>query len=317
MNSLFLHIGRHKTGTTAIQRFLMLNRSNLFDQGFFVPFLGVKGYGHHEIAEPMQRRNKLTHFLLKRSQSMRELYLLLEKNQEHVSILSSEAFQNCDPKFVRNMFVGYNTTIVVYIRDQLNYLASSYAQKVHATNYTGSLGEYYDNVYRVDYWKFLSEWGNSFKKQLIVRKFDKQALENGDVVQDFIRHVLPGADTSLLEFSDILDSNPSLNEKVLQLKLTLNQSGRVDTYNKGKLYRLLPELNKEFPSCKYTINSSIKRKVINDCFSSDSKVAAQYFGESILFAYDDYQARETSILGFDELNSMEKVLYDLYQNGLK
>ena len=36
-NKLFLHVGSHKTGTTAIQRFAYLNRSTLRAKGFWYP----------------------------------------------------------------------------------------------------------------------------------------------------------------------------------------------------------------------------------------------------------------------------------------
>ena len=56
---VFLHIGTHKTGTTAIQAFLMKNEQGLRQQGILFPVSGRPerdasvGFGHHLLARSL------------------------------------------------------------------------------------------------------------------------------------------------------------------------------------------------------------------------------------------------------------------------
>ena len=99
MKKLILHIGRHKSGTTAIQRFLRKNGDFLTSNGFYYPQTGTRGAAHHEISEPMQRR-----YTRQNKQFSPDSNPLLAQLRDEIAaadqqkiILSSEAFQNCDP----------------------------------------------------------------------------------------------------------------------------------------------------------------------------------------------------------------------------
>lgn len=58
MSKVFLHIGLHKTGTTAIQTTLFNNRGSLAEKGYRVPVSGVPAVaplGHDELAQQTER----------------------------------------------------------------------------------------------------------------------------------------------------------------------------------------------------------------------------------------------------------------------
>lgn len=63
MATLYLHIGTPKTGTTAIQNFLPLNKSLLNEQGFCYPDFGYRYYGVN--------RYRNGHFLVHRRKKLR------------------------------------------------------------------------------------------------------------------------------------------------------------------------------------------------------------------------------------------------------
>jgi len=219
-------------------------------------------------------------------------------------VLSSEAFQNCRPNFVRRAFKAYETQVVVYIRNQLEYLASAYAQKVHATDYTGTLEEYLENIYSVDYFGFLNRWQEQFPDRLTVRKFSRSALEQGDVVTDFLVHAL-GADLgNIPPITHNGDANPSLNAKTVQLKLYLNREGYCNQTAQRQLYRLLPELNAQFDGGKVKVSPTVKKTLIRNCGKTDSAVAAKYFSSDQLFDYSSYRAEETTPLSDGERKLM-------------
>src|SRR5699024_12805516 len=88
MTTVYLHIGAHKTGTTALQYFLWNNRKRLRKEGYLYPKLGLGGYSHGVLAnviKPNNRDPKLPEY----SRRFREEVL----NSRHDnSVLSSEVF---------------------------------------------------------------------------------------------------------------------------------------------------------------------------------------------------------------------------------
>lgn len=129
MRCLTLHIGRHKTGTTAIQNFLFRNREQLLERGFYVPMAGRDGAGHHRLSRELSTVKKRR---LKRRGGAGEAFLELAREVGQLEpgpqlLISSEDFQNCDPAVVSKALAAYRTRVVVYIREQVNYLASAYA----------------------------------------------------------------------------------------------------------------------------------------------------------------------------------------------
>nr|MBX2824950.1 hypothetical protein [Gammaproteobacteria bacterium] len=140
MNRVILHIGRHKTGTTAIQKFLRENPELLESANYCYPDFGIRGFGHHELGAPLTRASLRTSEQETESvvENLRSGLMQSIPEGDAVTVLSSESFQLCDPHVVKSLFAGWDVQIVVYLREQVSYLLSSYAQKVHATDYSGT-----------------------------------------------------------------------------------------------------------------------------------------------------------------------------------
>lgn len=288
MRKLLLHIGRHKTGTTSIQRFLQQNRAALLaEHGYFVPQSGRIKDGHAGLAHPLQPRNadarkdiKDPRLIATFVELKREL---APQSPDTTVVISSEGFQNCKPDLVRQAFSDYDVRVVVYLRNQLDYLASSYVQRVQATSYTGTLEDFYDDVYLKgsNYARFLKGWNNEFPNEFLVRRYS-----SNDIVNDFLEHALklPGGALTVSAGR----RNPSLNSVITQFKLALNRRQPKDAPPQLLIYPLLPRLNEQFPGSKFTLPQEIARHLAQQCRDSDNAVAATYFGDSQLFDYTDF-----------------------------
>jgi hypothetical protein len=57
MKTLFLHVGPHKTGTTAIQKYMLDNQVEFHKQGVLYPKRFVRIFGHHHIRERLAEKN--------------------------------------------------------------------------------------------------------------------------------------------------------------------------------------------------------------------------------------------------------------------
>jgi hypothetical protein len=217
-----LHIGRHKTGTSSLQRFLYRNREQLEKYGFYYPMSGLTGLAHHDIArhfygralERFPAEERHTH-----AQCVHALFEEIEGRHETV-LLSSEGFQNCNPNSIEQFFPTGQTKIIVYIREQSEYLVSAYQQKVQATNYFASLEEF-SQEFKVNYDVFLQKWERSFGLgNVTARLYGRSHLKGGDIVEDFCDAA--GIPNSLELHRPSADQNPSIGGALLEFKRFLN-----------------------------------------------------------------------------------------------
>lgn len=201
MRKLVLHVGCHKTGTSAIQKNLSLNKSELESQGWFLlsprrPFrrfhLMGNANSYFSISEVdgiiKVNINKRFYSDLKKSKgnvivSAEELSWLFER--EDISNLKerlSEIF--CDIK------------VIVYFRRQDKHLLSHYQQGFRF--YESSAAKFYgrDSITPPGYHNYFENYFNYNTKSLcwseffgdesvVVRWFDKSLLCNGDSTADF------------------------------------------------------------------------------------------------------------------------------------
>lgn len=133
MRSIHLHIGTHKTGSSALQRYLVLNRGALAAEGFHVPPPGTGNHSlanHRGLARLGKAKTKDGEF------SWSELAAYLPTVDGDV-VLSAEDLEGrlANPRhtafvseFVRNLGVRLN--VIVYLRDQPGYFNSRYGQSV-------------------------------------------------------------------------------------------------------------------------------------------------------------------------------------------
>ncbi|MDP5055206.1 MAG: hypothetical protein NWP69_15575 [Congregibacter sp.] len=310
MRELLIHIGRHKTGTTAIQHFLQDNRAALREHGYWVPNAGRVHAAHHDFARPLQPRNAdqikgvtdlslLTPYVDLRQE-------LAGKNPSYRVIVSSEGFQNCRPEPVREAFQGYRASIIVYLRNQLEYLASSYAQRVHATQYAGSLQDFHRDLHLKgsNYASFLRGWKQQFPERFLVRRYQAD-----NIVTDFIEHALalPSEPFHLREAR----SNPSLNSVVTEFKRQLNDRQPDNAPPQLQIYPILPGLNALFPAPKFAMTAETASDLIERCKPFDNEVATTYFEGAQLFDYSSFETRPTVHLSDSAFADMYAALLEL------
>lgn len=310
MRSLILHIGRHKTGTSSIQKKFVENQKAVLDAGVFYPLLGLRGYGHHIIAEKLSRQNirKKGEEVYHDQELMSFLYCLNEKKSFDL-VVSSEAFQNCDPKVIKRYFKDFDVKVVVYIRNKIDYLCSAYSQKIHATSYNGSLKDFYFDIFRVDYISFIDSWLECFD-DVNVRVFDKDFLVNGNVVDDFISYVPSLKDVDLKMVEDV---NPSLGVNLLAIKKYLNRCG-----DESFSYSFFSKLAGYGYDDKLRVNSEFKKEVIPQLLEEEVFLNERLkFGDGF-FKYEKYNEGENvlsrDLISFfvDELCAYNKISKDFF-----
>jgi hypothetical protein len=281
---ILLHIGRHKSGTSSIQKSLYY-ADNLVDYGYYYPKNIIKkGYAHHSFAESISYQRLKKYPDSNRNTVIDNAFkeLLENLNPDKINIISSEAFQNCSPENVKYGLRHADVKVCVYIRNELEYLASSYAQRVHATDYVGTIEEY-AKTFNIDYGQFLAKWKSVFTN-VSVRLFDKKHLLNSDVVDDFYFNILSIDDNFKIK-KQYGRENPSLSNELVEFKRIVNSKKLYQDVGKNKLYVTLGSLT-EFYGAKYLLPEELKSTLLPKYTALQNEWGEKYLGVTEPFDYE-------------------------------
>lgn len=288
-----VHIGRNKTGSTALQFDLSDKRHLLEGYGYTYP---LEHFSHEYLVYELEPSLSAT-LSLQSKEDMASLSARLrvafdESNQ--TVILSSEGFQNCAPLALRQWLGNTETTIVVYLREQVANLASSYQQEVKQLLVTEDFetwaAKYTYN--HLDYMDFLDKWSEVFgRDNMIVRPYDRQQLHQQDITADFLSIL------GITDFAPFLqdrrpDANPSIAGALLEAKRRINRLG-LDPYDVlAATYFPLLSLALKFP--EYRGKLGIEQQYVSSirsAMSSRNKMLAKaYMGRDFLFLEDNFPA---------------------------
>lgn len=285
MPRYLIHIGRHKTGTSSLQKFLFQNMTGLHAQGMFYPHAGLQGIAHHALAKCFPRSGRL----VQKAEDQASIRGLMGDLRKEVSgfdgrvLLSSEAFQNVIPSALAERFAPHRTTVIVYLREQLSYIISSYQQKVQATGHIGTVSDFAART-RLDYCRFMHEWQTVFgKENLLVRPYNRQFLFSGDVIPDFCQILSINAE--LLEpFKD--DQNPSIGGAILELKRIVNLANPAfnQTTHAYKAFSQVAGAHSHY-RIKPLLPHELDAELIRSFSASNRKLFEDYFGGKDVFEH--------------------------------
>lgn len=151
--SCFVHVGVHKTGTTAIQRFLAGNPGALATAGLYYPHAGRRSVtlaGHHNVASELRGSTNFD----AAAGTLADVTSEIARVRPPRACLSSEKFAPmCENETalatLRDAIaaIGYRPRIVVYVRAQPAYAESLYAELVKHGS-TRPLAQYLDELVR-------------------------------------------------------------------------------------------------------------------------------------------------------------------------
>ena len=202
----YIHVGPHKTGTSAIQWFLQENRAELLKHDFFVPESVARHGAHHalvrrlcgqEMADPQQPA------------ADKFIRALMETKAKAI-VISSEALEGLliMPDYATIFFnrikqLDLQPKLVLFPRNQPQWINSSYSSGVQT--FRRASDSFQDFVLAVTQrlrgkllpWVELAE---SHGAELIARPFTRETLVRG-VVPEFLRAI--GIDSSQFRGADI------------------------------------------------------------------------------------------------------------------
>jgi hypothetical protein len=291
--TIYLHIGTQKTGTTTLQQVGKRNREVLAARGVLYPaspgeinHTGLAIYasggqrcldlaseaGLRSPADIAAYQEKLPGLLRQEiaASGAQKVWL----SNEHLSSRVRDLPQLAQlAAMLRGL--AREVKIIIYLRHQPEYYLSTYSMVIKAgsekeTRVPASEREYYYN-----YDKMLNVWADAFGEDaILVRVFERAALINGDVVDDIFG--LMGVDRAGLSIPEAL--NQSLDARSLQFLQLFRRS--VPRYRDGVLnpehgdvVRALEALP---PGPKYRVSAEVMQRIADMFAASNARVARRF-----------------------------------------
>lgn len=195
MKTIYLHIGTHKTASTALQTFFWKNRELLLQEDI-QPINAIEG---HKFYSCFLWHHPWRAFLNAETDRTQWTEAFLEKLQNSNAdkiLISSEFFSVLNKDLIgklRHLFRSYHVKIICYVRRQDLWLESFYQEIVKAEpvfsppfdRWLELLPPFPTSI--CNSYDMLKNWAEIFgKENLTVRPFEKQQLKNGDVFDDFL-----------------------------------------------------------------------------------------------------------------------------------
>ncbi|SNR75491.1 hypothetical protein [Puniceibacterium sediminis] len=272
-----IHIGLPKTGSTALQHALHDAQMDLRSQGILYPDPTVpKAYNHGLLAAAMMTRDELPreYRFLEESDLQERTEVFLEGLRRQIRdvphnllILSSEYLSRFYLSENAEDFLKFFTDlgadqieILVYIRRPSDYYLSASQQRLRASSQL-SAQEPRDVCGVLENFRTLFPAAD-----ITVRLFDRNSLEEGDVVADFASNYAPNCRAALLTAAQAAWSNESSSAEGMALlqdyrRTFFPHDDDVFKSGSGRLFRLLQKIEKEHnvprPRLKAEIRDSI------------------------------------------------------------
>lgn len=274
--TLYIHIGWPKTGTSAIQKFLVDNFEILQSKyDLFYPDFGRWNDGsHHNIAFAL-RKNPYCEM---KSESEQVQYLkelkeiILSSNCRNI-LLSSECFNLYDNYIFKELFCDdFEIKIICYLRNQDQYIDSIYGQNVRDPFFKEkqSFRQFLDTFKeKLFYSKTLEQWEKvTHKDNFIIKHYSFEKFVNGNIVDDFLSalNIKPNKNDFKYLKSTI---NDSYTKNALEYKRLLNT---IMPKQDVKLVQILQLYSKKYPEEKISFLTNEEKNKFNEIFLEDNRI---------------------------------------------
>ena len=286
MVTVYLHAGTEKTGTSAIQAFLNVNRTNL-----------VKGHSCLYPNFSSERVDGSENYHNHCPHLVRNYRKFLEKTRDSVEycrqqdidkiIISCEGLWHYskiakDLTGIVSEYDNVNIRLIVYFRRQDDWYESSWKQKGHKI---AGLSTAYDyaNSHRLPWLSHLRQWSENIgHENIIVRVYEKEQLPDG-LLSDFLS--VAGIEYRQNAWNapekNNLNENPGLSRDILEI-LHLNKNFYLSERDHRLIRFFSDNLGNEYkkqPFEKYRMLSPRQRISILETYDEmNTTIAREYLG---------------------------------------
>jgi len=285
--TVYLHIGRGKTGTTALQRYMASVADSLAAQGIHYVRAGggARGSGHQDFAKSFIRN--LPDYMTPPSQpdAARRSVAgeIAHCGAEHI-VLSSENFELADPGILRDFFcslpLSYDVKVIYFARSQDELAESEYNQMVRVKGENRSFKEYaISYISEYDYSSILSPWTQEFGAENIICKIYDGVRSN--IVSQFME-CMPIVLSQSLDARILAPNGAGINASVgLRALVFARILNGIDLGDRFKFYETIFRglVDHDIPALLF---DSSEARQFREQFAASNKVfTRQYMGREL------------------------------------
>ncbi|WND03178.1 hypothetical protein QGN29_02200 [Temperatibacter marinus] len=310
---IIIHIGTHKTGTTAIQNFCYKNNILLNNEGFFYagPVTNNLLTQHSELAQFLRENNSevLESFFVQNISSAKKLNC-------HSLILSAENLCHMGPTAIERLYdytKEHEVVIKIYVRNIYDYVMSALSQRVKVMHTLMEGPEPISPIMKsINYSIILNRWEKVYGKTAVqVDSFD---LHKHDMITHFLESL--DLDTSPLNIPkkrEVADPKQNINPDITTLSF-MALSGLI--HKKKDLRTFMKKYGKSFGQSERLISPfqvRISEMIVNK--------ANHTYDHPKLKAFKDILLKRPEHNNTDErtqeyLSNMEKFIFSLRMKRL-
>lgn len=246
---VIIHIGAPKTGTSAIQNFLLKNRKNLLKNGYHYPCHKVDkneiSGGHSDLGLEIINNN-----LINAAEIFRK-YIEEAKKNKSILLISAESLFFHSQR-VREVTKNYRCKIIVFFRDPMEATFSSYNQGVKRHFQTLDINSVCQNILNQKNYVFskstFEKWVDFFgKENITIVEYNLEYFKKNSIEELFLSFL--AIDKSIiknLKPKNFKTVNKSYNFAQLELKRLLNNVLDKDNHKlNNELDLILQKLSNE------------------------------------------------------------------------
>lgn len=232
---IYLHIGTHKTGSTAVQAFAARHSDELQRRGLLYPTAGRPALerlasGHHLLPwTRMEHVNWKPAWGDRASDPQRvwdDLIDEIEKSSCSAVLISSEEFDVLDDEgaaFVAEKLAGHDVHVLCYLRRLDEFVQSYYTTDVLYHGESRDIQAYAKGMRTtIDYFELIDRWRRLFGTPNVhVGFYARPALDNGDIVAGVfgktgldVSRIAPAAKSRFVNWGTV---SPDSLEKIRRL----------------------------------------------------------------------------------------------------
>lgn len=249
---ILLHIGQSKTGTSAIQAYLTLNRLRLVEAGVLYPGVTIGGMpvdlgSHNSLADALSGLSRFPNMTV--DQYFGQFFDKAKRIDAERMILSGEHFFGGEPRIwnvldektylekykkkievLSRYLAGHEVTLLIYLRPQVDWLASAISQTVRIEPLIKSQPIYHDDYQFFElakpvlrYCSLIDIWVEYLRPlEVMVIPYERKLLYRMSSIADFLCRA--GLEKVNLPFGDEeLQVNKSLSWEYIEVKKILNR----------------------------------------------------------------------------------------------
>jgi hypothetical protein len=289
---LVVHIGTHKTGTSALQKTLARNADRLLKRGVRYLSMGREGAAaHHELARALKKRGDKTVWQKVRKE--------LSESEARINLISSEGFWFSEPANMKEQLEGVgDIRIIAYLRRQDRYLQSLYKQAVAGGRKISFAVWLKEMGRRGNYLPVIERWAAQFGDDAItIRPYEREGHAI-DSIEDFGSFL----GCSLLEQQKKgkIRGNASPRRELLHFIRAFNKLNF--EVNRDEFFFSLIHKDKEYIRSGDLLSAAESAAMMREFEDENRVLVEKYYGknQTPLFPALDENAAAPAIWGLDD-----------------